>query len=69
MLLCIGGGVVEGLIDSFDIEPRVRFAGRFGKSNDFREGFFSLSFVALVGLAVNLEAGMQILKLLLFVVA
>lgn len=69
MLLCIGGGVVEGLIDSFDIEPRVRFAGRFGKSNDFREAFFSLSFVALVGLAENLETGMQILKLIFFVLA
>lgn len=68
-MLCIGGGVVEGLIDSFDIEPRVRFAGRFGKSNDFREPFFSLSFEALVGLAENLEAGMQILIIILFVVA
>lgn len=59
MLLCIGGGVVEGLMDSFDIEPRVRFAGRFGKSNDFSEAFFSLSFVAFDGLAENLDTRMQ----------
>lgn len=53
-------------MDSFDIEPRVRFAGRFGKSNDFSEAFFSLSFEALDGLAENLEAGMQ-LRIILFI--
>lgn len=46
-------------MDSFDIEPRVRFAGRFGKSNDFSEAFFSLSFVAFDGLAENLDPRMQ----------
>lgn len=29
-LVCVGGGVVDGLFDSIDIEPRVRFGALFG---------------------------------------
>jgi len=32
LLLCTGGGVVEGLMDSLDMDPRVRLAGRLGSS-------------------------------------
>lgn len=33
-LFCVGGGVVDGLFDSMDIEPRVRFVLLFGVSSD-----------------------------------
>lgn len=33
-MVCVGGGVVEGLFDSMDIEPRVRFGVLFGVSSE-----------------------------------
>lgn len=33
MLACVGGGVVDGLFDSNDMDPRVRFGGLFGVSD------------------------------------
>lgn len=46
LLLCTGGGVVDGLLlDSKDIEPRVRFGARFGISDSFAVIFLSISFV------------------------
>lgn len=45
MLACVGGGVVDGLFDSNDIEPRVRFGGLFGVSDAiiFAITFFSIN--------------------------
>ena len=45
LLLCIGGGVVEGLLDSKDIEPRVRFGVRLGASVNLTDKRLSNSFV------------------------
>lgn len=51
----MGGGVVEGLIDSFDMDPRVRFAGRFGKSKAFEDAFFSTSLPTLACTTANFD--------------
>lgn len=53
LLLCTGGGgVVDGLFDSKDIEPRVRLGVRFGPSESFDASFLSKS----LGLSVD-DAG------------
>lgn len=46
MVWCVGGGVVDGLFDSIDIEPRVRFGVLFGVSSAaiLAAIFFSISF-------------------------
>lgn len=41
--MCVGGGVVDGLFDSTDIEPRVRFGALFGVSADGVNDFRSIS--------------------------
>lgn len=43
--VCVGGGVVDGLFDSTEIEPLVRFGVRFGSSfAALLMSFFSSSF-------------------------
>lgn len=44
LLLCIGGGVVEGLLDSKDIEPLVRLGVLLGTSVSLEASFLSNSF-------------------------
>lgn len=43
LLLCMGGGVVEGLLDSKDIEPRVRLGVLLGASVSLEVSFLSKS--------------------------
>lgn len=47
-MVWVGGGVVDGLFDSTDIEPRVRFGALFGAStdavNDFRSTSIAFTF-------------------------
>lgn len=43
LLLCMGGGVVEGLLDSIDIEPRVRLGVLLGASVSLEVSFLSNS--------------------------
>jgi len=58
LLLCTGGGVVEGLMDSLDMEPRVRLAGRLGSCSwGLATGFLSPSLVEFVGTGALVAGG------------
>lgn len=58
----MGGGVVDGLFDSIDIDPRVRFGVRFGTSaaTTLLINFFSISF-GVCGLVFVLLCGVAAL--------
>lgn len=55
LLLCMGGGVVEGLLDSNDIEPRVRLGVLLGASVNFEVIFLSKSLVLSKAVEANLD--------------
>jgi len=59
LLLCTGGGVVEGLMDSLDMDPRVRLAGRLGSSWGLETAFLSESLAGFAGTGALVAGGAE----------